>query len=181
MKEKSIWYVVLKGAHLSFDKFVWPWIDLSVGSLIPFFLLITGNATIIVRIARARSAAKTKMNVQQDHIQMKTMTFLLLGASFIFMITTAPMCIYMVLDNAEKVYYGIKFYLFWNISNMLMYINNAINFWLYCVSGPRFRKELLDMFGIKSKTDHKRTMPECHRHVSTRANLETSIELNTHI
>ena len=68
------------------------------------------------------------------------------------MITTAPVCIYTVIVD-ELSFQGMvndfdstSVYL---LLVTLSYFNNAINFWIYCVSGPKFRAELLAMVNFK--------------------------------
>lgn len=40
----------------------------------------------------------------------------------------------------------------WAIVSLLMYMNSAGNFFLYCLSGPMFRNQLKGMFCEKSRT-----------------------------
>jgi hypothetical protein len=48
----------------------------------------------------------------------------------------------------------------WAVVNLIQYINNAIHFFLYCLTGPRFRSELKSMVSRNHKVsvaDQSRT------------------------
>ena len=75
---------------------------------------------------------------------------LLLFFSFIFLLTTSPIVIYLVgydsFTEGASAKKWAQIELAWAVVNLLAYSNNALNFMLYCVSGPRFRRELFGLF-----------------------------------
>ena len=58
----------------------------------------------------------------------------------------------MVVDfqTSPKVYTG--FYLFFNVAQKLHYTNHGINFFLYVMSGQKFRRDLMKLFTVKDST-----------------------------
>ena len=84
---------------------------------------------------------------------MNSMTGILLTVSVLFLLTTAPISIYIMrnvtlqlhADAVEKA----QLSLLWACLNLLLYTNNALNFVLYLMSGPRFRRELCKMLCSK--------------------------------
>ena len=123
------------------------WVDLVFASILPFFLILIGNVLIIYRLVRSRKKRKhiTKNNPGQKGLGM---TAVLLIISFTFLITTLPISVYLT---------SIQFFqsrsplmrLLSTIFMFLSYVNNCINFYLYIISGKKFRKELAKMLGCK--------------------------------
>ena len=140
-----------------FQTYIFPWLELSIYSFIPFIFLISGNVCILIKVINARHDAKLKMNVNQENSTMSTLTSILLTVSFVFIITTLPRTILSVVYIFRLFLYNNNLSAQWKARNSLLnsivinisYINNGINFWLYCISGPRFRKEFMGLFGKK--------------------------------
>ena len=141
--------------HSSFVKFVeeiWPWVDFVVASLAPFVLMFSMNIAIIARLVYLHNMRKKNLNQSSD-TKMTTMTGILITVNFAFLITTAPIAIYLA---TELKWYAeattpsdiARLGVVWASVNLTAYTNNAINFILYIFSGPRFRKELLMMLHI---------------------------------
>ncbi|CAH1796313.1 unnamed protein product [Owenia fusiformis] len=133
-----------------FHNTIWTWLDLSVASLVPFLMLIICNTLIIVKLMRSQKR-RQEMNVSSsrtDHT--RSMTIMLLAISFIFVILTSPIVIYLkghqesTKDRSPLAEARDK--LVWAIVNMFLYLNNAINFFMYCLSGGRFREEMRKLF-----------------------------------
>lgn len=90
----------------------------------------------------------SKPSIKSGH-KISSLTVMLLTINCVFLITTAPIQVFLIgeeywfpMKNAEEIAWH-KFW--WAIVNILQYINNAIHFFLYCLSGPRFRNELKSM------------------------------------
>ncbi|XP_005093128.1 probable G-protein coupled receptor 139 [Aplysia californica] len=83
-----------------------------------------------------------------------SMTAILLVLNIMFLITTTPVSIFFIVEP-----YWVKWaktprekeiiHLTFTIVNLIMYLNNAINFILYCLTGSRFRRELHNMLSKK--------------------------------
>ena len=52
---------------------------------------------------------------------------------------------YKIIDanGEDRGVYKVDMYLWYVISICFMYVNNSINFYLYCLGGPTFRKEFI--------------------------------------
>ncbi|CAG2221375.1 unnamed protein product [Mytilus edulis] len=85
------------------------------------------------------------------------MTAMLLSVTFTFIIMTAPKTILFCIRNEVFMFLKYNTYdfqeialytLITRIADLCMYTNHAINFFLYCVSGQRFRKEMKQLFYV---------------------------------
>jgi hypothetical protein len=136
--------------------------DSIVYSIIPFLIMITCNVFIIAKIVRSRVRskqvirAKTKMltsshstsqivkNTNSMLATEKRISIILVGISFSFLILTTPVFIIEQLNDLYPHDYN------WDVilacSYMLMYLNHVINFFFYCLTGPKFRNEVIKLF-----------------------------------
>ena len=71
----------------------------------------------------------------------------------VFLICTTPISVYLI---GWPTWHGMltgRDYavldMMWAVVNIMMYLNNTINFLLYILSGSRFRREFIDMFRRK--------------------------------
>ncbi len=131
---------------------IWPWIDFSFFSLIPFVIILTCNASIIFQLVITRRNRRNNLHASTpSNLRINSMTAILLTIAVVFFILTAPISIYLIMQVAwiplsVSAHTKAKANMWWAIVNMLSYTNNAINFLLYCLSGTRFRKEVKLMF-----------------------------------
>ena len=141
-----------------FDEFIWPWIDAFFFSYGPFALMLTCNIMIIVRLLRPRLQKSHGRNAISDKnaSKMNTMTAMLLTVSFTFLLLTAPISLYISgqytwwkTEMTSSLENNARFQVYWAVASMLAYMNNAANFLLYIVSGPKFRRELSLLFGCR--------------------------------
>ena len=61
------------------------------------------------------------------------------------------------------------------IANVVAYINNAINFFLYCISGHKFRNELKEMFMELFSLCGRRHVKDGVARPSTISHINTSV------
>jgi len=144
----------------------------------PFIIILVGNVSIAVHLARAtkRRSRMSSSSIRagtvrnngtkppkSDANQLNSLTRLLMGVSFSYLILTLPYMIYLlVYKYTEHLYESRDSFLsskhFWNsLTLLLLCINNSINFVLYCVGGNRFRNEFLSLIGCGSNTGSPRT------------------------
>ncbi|CAH1791120.1 unnamed protein product [Owenia fusiformis] len=144
----------------------WPWIDASVASLGPFTILIVCNILIAVQLFKAGQLRKRRMNVsnsKQDNTK-KSVTIMLVTISVVFLCLTSPIVFEVMRklarrNNEEEVptlAERARETLFWVIVNMLMYLNSAVNFVMYCLSGTKFRESMRELF-LGKKTIFRNT------------------------
>ncbi|KAK6195558.1 hypothetical protein SNE40_000965 [Patella caerulea] len=95
------------------------------------------------------------------HSRSTNLTVMLLVVTFVFMILSLPITVYLigfqvwvsVADPMEEAVLELG----WAIANIFQYTNNSIHFLLYCLTGPRFRREFVSMF--KGTFGQKRIEP----------------------
>ena len=85
------------------------------------------------------------------------MTSVLLIVAFVFCLTTAPLCIYyvlvpMLMEDGNTTFEEFQLYvLLYALVCIAYYMNNSINFMLYCLTSKRFRREFFTMIGLKNR------------------------------
>jgi hypothetical protein len=134
---------LVKDRFKDFHNFVWPWIDFCLASLFPSLIMLVCNTSIVVKLFRVR---KRNIGLETESTRLTSMNAILLTLCLVFLLSSAPICIYIL---SEKYWgagvtreTGAKLSVVWAVVNLLYYCNNSINFLLYCVSGPRFRRVL---------------------------------------
>lgn len=128
-----------------FELHVRPWIAFALINALPFAVLVTSNSLIIWTLAvvsRARLDTKTGGRGSSNRNFNQT-TMMCLSASFAFLVCVTPSMITLIgrpywSDRPNYAYDVAK-----AVSNQLAYLNHAINFFLYCLTGQKFRSELL--------------------------------------
>lgn len=141
-----------------FDK-VWVWIDLCKFSLIPFAVLTTGNICIIYKLISSQKKVAPENGASQANAsgyqRTSNMSVLLVCLNFVFILCTLPVCIYFIgqpywipKDVPRPIQLQDPW---WALVNMLMYINNTVNFLLYCLTGSRFRAAVRNLFAFECK------------------------------
>ncbi|KAK7103629.1 cysteinyl leukotriene receptor 1-like [Littorina saxatilis] len=141
--------------YLYFFDAVWSWADLTLASLLPFTVLLIGNTLILWKVSLSARAARYLGSVRPDDVMQRkkttsSMTITLVALSIIFFFLTSPVCVYNIIEHyveeeLEKnpsARGSAKLRLAWAAVNVLMYTNSTVNFYLYCLSGAKFRQEL---------------------------------------
>ncbi len=128
-------------------KLMAPWFELILYSMAPFALILILNIAISVRLIISQRQRNQILNVDSGaDSNMHGLTAMLLTTSTAFLVLTLPYCMYYMLRK----YYIISKYQpqphFKAIALVMQQTNHAINFLLYCFSGPRFRRELRNIF-----------------------------------
>ncbi len=156
--------------YVYFFSYVWPWIDFSVFCIIPFTIISVCNIAIIVKLCCR------KTNTNATSLRMSSITTILVLVSLYFLFALIPVEIYAVLNsrwtNVSNVHSLSQVHLFYVIANILMYSNNAANFFLYCLSGPRFRRKLRTIFCLN------RVAPVVDRQYAQGLNTQPTVEGN---
>ncbi len=163
-----------KPTNQTFGKDIWPWVDFCMYTIIPFFIILICNITIVWKLIQASYNRKTMMNgtacrngnkkhrpsqhsKHGKQVRMSGLTALLIGTSLEFLLLNAPLGIYLILEEYMLAPYGpwtsddaiANMDLYGIISIILSYSSNATNVFIYCLSGSRFRRELKEMFVAK--------------------------------
>ena len=156
-------FTVCTGAigYHTFVNIIWPWIDAVLYSVLPVILLFILNLFIITKVIETERYRSNQLNavsssqslisdeLESDRGQIlnrdKRLTVTLLVVSFTFLFTTLPHAILLVVDSFLPVTLSIDtivlFRLLQTISELFMYVNHAVNFYLYCITGKKFRRQ----------------------------------------
>ena len=140
------------------------WLSLIVHFVLPFILLLTMNSVIIHKL-RTRSIAIpeiTQTHHSQDGIsKLKTKNSeiqvfaILLLVTFSFLILTTPAYLFflfvMLLDFSKTPRFAAGYYLFYNMAHKMQVTNHGIIFFLYVISGKKFRTDLKNLFSTLNK------------------------------
>ena len=131
----------------SFGLTFWPayvWMDFTLANVAPFIIILISNLIIICKVLQAKRAREVNMNVQdQQNDQVVRLTLVLLTISFVFLLCISPATVYYIFESYKLTPHEEMENFLHAIIHTLLYLNNAINFILYCVTGPIFREELL--------------------------------------
>ena len=136
------------------------WLSFSLSFAFPFIALLVMNC-VIIQTLRNRSTKTLALGQGQGQIENQSSTskmknserqiyIILLLVTFGFLILTSPtylFVLYSMLYNYKKSPYSFAgYYLFYNIAQKLYYTNSGINFFLYVISGQKFRTDLMKLF-----------------------------------
>ena len=136
--------------------YFWSWICLAF--VFPFILLLSMNSVIIHTLRKRSFNMLTSENQGQDQINNesnkakqyeKQIYTMLLLVSFTFLILYTPINVVVLYvnfftGNTPSFFAGQ--YLFHQVSEKLFYTSHGINFFLYVLSGQKFRADLIKLF-----------------------------------
>ena len=137
------------------------WISLIINFALPFVLLLIMNCFIIHTIRQRPELSSQGQGQSEDHTskikssEMQIFVILLL-VTFGFLILMTPsyvLFVYVIFVNYEKSAYAFAgFSLFYSVGQKTYYSNYAINFFLYVISGKKFRNDLVKLFSKGKQT-----------------------------
>lgn len=143
--------------YYTFLSDIWPWIDLCVFCAVPFTILLLGNISIILKVFWSRRKTRKQVVPTSSFRGTKTddrtsqLTVMLLLLNVVFFVNIAPISIFLAgesswLKTIKSEHEEAVFFLWWAVVNMFMYLNHAVNFVLYFLSGSRFRAGVKSLF-----------------------------------
>jgi len=148
---------------------VWPWVDAAIYSFVPFVVIMALNSMMMRQVIaskrnRGQLCQQTSRHLSSQSSHGTTMvskttestrlTVMLLTVSFAFLITTFPMNTTVIVTSyfmrTTAMPNGLitdfplaaKLRLVRTVCELLMYLNHSINFFLYCATGQKFRRQL---------------------------------------
>ena len=154
-----------------FIKYVFSWIDTCLTSLVPYLIMLVTSSAIVAKLTRANQVRKVKLNVKRDK-KLTSMTAILFSITGIFLLTTAPVTVFLSVIKYSKRNVA-QYILHLDCLSLLFYVNYSVNFLLYCVSGPRFRREFVRMCWIKANGSRNNSQ-------NNYARRRLEAEVNTH-
>ena len=155
-------------------------------AVIPFVMLIYMNYIIVQKVRSSRKMfagngshenvqrqGKPQTQSQISNMRQKSMkntehqlTIMLLLVTILFMILMIPTYLRYVYTNfapRDTPANYASLMLFYHISHKLYTTNNGINFFLYCISGQKFRNDLKEILGFKRGLDLRNSVKETPR------------------
>jgi hypothetical protein len=108
-------------------------------ALIPFCVLVVSNSQLIWKIrqsarrARSMTGAGQQSSARQSKTSSLTVTVVMTSVAFIVLMLPLPMCNFVIPLTSESMTNGSVLYL-------MYYSNTAVNFYLYCMTGTKFRR-----------------------------------------
>ena len=148
---KDRWYVT-----------VYSYISLIITSMIPVSMLFVMNIVIIQTVRKSQRMRNENQTVIQDKAKVTEVQFtiMLILVSSLFVILILPFEIreiyYTIFSKAETPKQYAIFIFVFDITFELYNVNNGINFYLYFISGTKFRRDLLTLLGITSRQRHRK-------------------------
>ena len=145
---------------------VFSWTSFIVNGIIPFSLLIHMNYVIVQTIRKSWKMFRSNANAtNKRESKMKNaenqLTIMLLLISTLFLILLLPTFIRFIYFSLVERNTPSKYassVLFFQITYKLYTTNNGINFFLYCISGKKFRDDLKEMLCFS--TQKPSTLPQ---------------------
>jgi hypothetical protein len=127
------------------DKII-AWMDFVNSFFIPIIFIVIGSVYIIVNLLRV-NVNKQITNKNRN----RSVTMTLLGANIVFVLTMSPFVLFhLVVPSLEGMNSSI--FLFWTMAEIFMFLsdmNCALNFFVYVLSGAKFRSDVMLLLGLK--------------------------------
>ena len=145
------------------------WFSEVISFILPFISLLTMNSFIIHTL---RQRSKLKMSEAQDQSQKmgqniknkssdRQIFTMLLLVTFGYLILNIPvksLIFYLNFYSGHTAYYYAGLHLFYQIGEKTFYTNHGINFFLYVMSGQKFRTDLKNLFICSKNSKSERTI-----------------------
>lgn len=141
---------------------VWPWVDGCLVAFGPLFLIMIFNMFIVLGIRRSKKLSKAMTSEQKrfEHRskQQRQITMMLIAVSLAFLILVTPYSVFWIIVlywDYQATNLGIaRFFLARRVVTFLHDANHVVNFFLYFISGQKFRQNAVKVFC--NKTDLQR-------------------------
>lgn len=153
LNETEVQCTIISHDYYWFLVVVWSWIDLLAYSLIPIVVIVISNTLIIWNLKVSYKNALSTLSSGDGHeVRSKkasSLTKTLLAVSITFIFLTLPFTIYIIIG--PYVFQDIEVYdieirlladLVHIVVSLLWYSNSAVNFYIYCLTGSKFRSEI---------------------------------------
>ena len=157
------------------------WLSFTINFAVPFVSLLMMNSVIINKI-RNRSRFVSKNNKEEGQGKDKgqgqssksseiQVYAILLLVTFGFLILTTPaymffLCV-MIIDFFSSPIMFARYYIFYNFAQKAQYTNHGINFFLYVISGTKFRTDLLRLFKCGTRKEQEASRSHSNETIET--------------
>ena len=153
----------------------WPYMDLLNFSIVPAALIIVFNALILINLKK-RQSSKLKRHV-------KSLTIMLMTVNLVFLVSTVPISVLHIIDMRRSIYSNVRLQLAATCTSILQYTGTASTFFIYCLTGTRFRHEIKRIFCRSSLRADWTSGGEAKQRSIQDSGIECSshgVELNDH-
>ena len=153
--------------YIEFISQYWPWINLAVYSLILFFIITTLNLLLLIRLSISVYDRKKRLGQVANTFTIGGSSLLLISAGLLYLFCTGPIAVFHIFDhtwkhhdNPELVSAEVQAQrsLIRSVLENISYLTNALNILVYCVSGSRFRKELILMLKCRPTNSERKPL-----------------------
>ncbi|XP_045196298.1 galanin receptor type 2-like [Mercenaria mercenaria] len=144
----------------------WFYIDLCIFFLLPFVVMLICNVSILAKVvclAQKRSASLHARGQNQTSAKskkmLKTVTRRIVILTIAYIVCNSPLSVLNVILSSSKADYIVEaeHVQFYRIPfHVLMFVNNGVNFLLYCLIGSGFRKDFMSILRPSSRTSTTR-------------------------
>ena len=132
------------------------WLSFVVNYSFPFAALLIMNSFIIHTIRLRKNLGSTNKIDKKTKTSERQIFMILLLVTFSFLLLTTPTYMLflfnMIIDFGQSPKQQADFQLFFSASQKTWYTNNGINFFLYILSGTKFRNDFLNVFQCCSQS-----------------------------
>ena len=130
------------------------WLSLVVQFVLPFISLLTMNSIIIHKLRNRFKKKSLRDSNQGENSSNKNselqVFIMLLLVTFAFLVLSSPGYIFflfvMIVDFSKTPSLFATYYLFYHVAHKMHISNHGINFFLYVISGKKFRTDLRNIF-----------------------------------
>ena len=160
------YYSFVSERYRMFFDSAWLWVNIVVAAFLPFACLLVTNTVLVRTVGRSLREARETLAEGRSSDQfasrdkkLSSMTVTLVTTSVAFLLLTSPINVHESLEaalafgTAEDVRLSAESELVGTVCVMLWLTNLAINFYLYCLTGARYRAGFLRLFGCGGSTD----------------------------
>ena len=129
----------IKGGATHFLQTYMYWSDFFISCLLPTSFILCGNILIGYQVYNHSIPGQSGRALLNSRARKSSVTTMLIVVSMAFIVTTLPINIFFLTKYVTTVT-DVDQIIIYSVFSLLYYTNNAINFFLYFVSGSRFRK-----------------------------------------
>ena len=149
-------------ASVNFQGKLYYWLTELISFILPFVSLLTMNS-VIIHTLKQRSKLKFSErerngpNSRGKNADKQIFTMLLLVTfGYLILITPAKLLIfYLNFYSGDTPYYFAGLHLFYQTGEKTFFTNHGINFFLYVMSGQKFRTDLKSLFSSMRNVKHE--------------------------
>ena len=176
--------------YIEFISQYWTWINLAVYSIIPFLIITTLNLLLLIRLSISVYERKRRLGQVANTFTIGGSSLLLISAGLLYLFCTGPIAVYHIFNhiwrqnhNSELVSEEVQAQrvLIRAILENISYLTNALNILVYCISGSRFRKELILMLKCKASGSERKILNNTRSKSTSKALCKSTSSLSTFV